>query len=94
VIHPRTANRRDKNERAIIESLRAAGAVCLQMQPGQGFDLLVLWRGVAHVVEVKNPETSTQLTPNEQAFRDECGRVGVPYWVVMDEAGALDIGLF
>lgn len=50
--------RRDGNEPAIIEALRAAGAFVEQLNGTGTPDLLVLYRGTLTLIEVKNPEQS------------------------------------
>lgn len=52
----------DDNQPDIVKALRMAGAyVCIVGQP---YDLLVAWRGLWHVLEVKDPSKS----PAQQAL--------------------------
>jgi hypothetical protein len=76
------ANRRDQNEPPIIELLRRLGCVVIQMQPGQGFDLLVIaWNGV-HLVEVKNPAYAFELTHDEALLKIRVEAIGGEYHVI------------
>lgn len=50
------AKQRDKNERAIIDALTAAGCAVQPLNQAGVPDLLVSYRGVLHLVEVKNPD--------------------------------------
>ncbi len=53
----RYARKRDANEREVITALREVGA-CVQQLDGSGVpDLLVLYLGVLHLLEVKDPQT-------------------------------------
>lgn len=71
----RRAARIDENQPAIVEALREVGASVLHLHSiGEGCpDLLVGFRGVNHLVEVKDsrkPPSARRLTPDEQRFAD------------------------
>ena len=81
---------RDKNEKDILEFLRARNVSYTQMHEGDGFDLLV-WIQPAEFWEVKNPaqamgdQVLTRVEAEAQAY---CMEVGIPYVVIhsVDEA--------
>ena len=50
------ARQRDKNERDIVAALKAAGASVQQLDGTGVPDLLVSYRDVLHLIEVKNPD--------------------------------------
>ena len=50
----RRAKRRDENEAEIVAALRQLG--CLVWQLDEPCDLLVVWKGQKHLLEVKNPD--------------------------------------
>lgn len=61
------AKRRDANEAAIIEALRAIGCTVQPIDQGSGVpDLLVGRSGVTLLVEVKNPETAFSVKGGER----------------------------
>lgn len=75
--------RRDANEGAIREALKAVGASVYMLD--QPVDLLVGWRGQTYVLEVKTAEG--RLTPNEHDFFQAWA--GGPALIVRSEAEAL-----
>lgn len=82
----------DANQAAIVDALRKLGAlVHSTARLGGGFpDLVVLWRGVVLLVEVKDgrkPPSARKLTPDELAFRD----LGWPVHVVESVEQALQL---
>jgi len=81
--------RRDGNERHIIDALEAAGAFVRQMRVGAGFDLLVIYQGVTHVMEVKQP--GGKLTPNEKLTQSKVIIAGGSYHIVNTIDDALEI---
>ena len=76
------ANRRDQNEPPIVEVLRRLGCVVIQMQPGAGFDLLVIARNGVHLVEVKNPAYAFELTHYESLLKINVEAIGGEYHVI------------
>ena len=67
------AQKRDKNEREIIEALEKAGAlVCMLVLP---VDLLVLFRNRWHLMEIKGPVG--RLTPYQVNFIRQAGESNV-----------------
>lgn len=84
------AQRRDGNEKEIIDALRAAGVYVDQMPVGSGFDLLCAHVRVLAVMEVK-PVGVWKLTEAEQEVADSLRAQGVIYYVVHDPIEALDI---
>ena len=71
--------RRDKNQLSMVAILRSLGAVVWDTADlgGDVLDLIVHWRGMTRVVEVKQPGHQHMLTPNEEASIDELANVGV-----------------
>ena len=82
------AQRRDGNEREIINTLKAVGAVVLQMDRSEGFDLLVCWHGQIYVMEVK--QRGEHLSDREREVALEVRRQS-EYYVIHDKVEALDI---
>ena len=89
------AQRRDANEPEIIRAYRDVGAYVQQMDKDDGFDLLVCFRGQAHIVEVKNPRKQQtreglikMLTENELEVMRAVEATGVRYNIVTNEAEA------
>lgn len=68
----RHAKARDANERAIVEALRHAGAYVVQLD--KPLDLLVGFRGIWHVIEVKMP--NGRITPAQETFFDDVRKHG------------------
>lgn len=81
---PKHAQKRDDNERAIIDAL-PTGASYLQMDASDGFDLLVTWRGRHYVVEVKNPDQPWALTENERGTKLLIELGGGAYHIIQTE---------
>jgi hypothetical protein len=72
----RTAARRDGNERPIIDGLVAVGATVKQLSLKGVCDLLVGFRGVNYLIEVKEPKG--KLTPDQiDFFEDWRGQKGI-----------------
>ena len=71
--------RRDTNQLSMVAILRSLGMVVWDTADigGDVLDLVVSWRGVTRVVEVKRPGHRHMLTPNEQASIDALAFVGV-----------------
>jgi len=71
----RYANRIDANQNKIVDALRGAGAFVRIVTQGDGIpDLLVAYRGVTILMEVKDgdkPPSARKLTEAEQKFFDE-----------------------
>ncbi len=73
---PHYAARVDANQPEIVKDLRAIGATVQPLhQVGKGCpDLLVGFRGINHLLEVKDgdkPPSKRRLTPAEQRWHDE-----------------------
>ena len=88
---PSRANRRDLNEAAIVSFWRCVGCYWIPFVPGQGADGLLFALNGVHLVEIKNPETSWKLTPEELALKSSVERMGHKYNVIqtLDEAQGL-----
>jgi len=88
-----TKNKRDKSEHEIVSFWRSVGATWLEMPGEVGFDGLLVYRTLVHIVEIKSPG-SWKLTPHEVEVRERCEFEGVRYNIVetVEEAGQL-IGL-
>lgn len=79
-----SAGSRDHNEPEILAVIRQYGIDYLLMPEGMGFDVL-LFLSPLHCVEIKNPErppSARKLTPVEQARKDVCDGLGIPYRVI------------
>jgi hypothetical protein len=76
------ANRVDSNSSEIVAAAEKIGATWIQQDRNAGFDILVLYRGKLHVVEIKHKSTKNRLTDNELVMRAECQLQGVDYVVI------------
>lgn len=65
----RRASRKDANQAAIVEALRAVGVVVRVVNQEGLPDLLTYWHGVWLPIEVKQP--GERLTPAQEQFRTE-----------------------
>jgi hypothetical protein len=74
-------NKRDASEAGIVEVLRVAGALVYRLD--RPCDLLVYYRGVIRVVEVKTGKG--KLTENQKEFRKHW-----PLHIIRDVDGALE----
>lgn len=90
----RVASKIDTNQPAIVRALRQMGArVQVLSNVGKGFpDLLIAYRGVFALVEVKDGgkvPSAQKLTPDEERWHEEWQHEG-PIFVVssIDEAQA------
>lgn len=82
---PYYANKRDIDERALIDFAEAAGFYCHQMPREVGFDLLVVGPQVVLIVEVKNekdPPSKQALTDREREVKRRVEHVGGAYYKV------------
>lgn len=78
---PPRARKVDANQPIIVAALRKIGACVIDLSGvGEGvMDLLVIYRGVTHMVEIKNParkQKANGLTPAQIAKHAEIGRAG------------------
>lgn len=83
------AQRRDKNEREIIDALESAGASVFQMDKSTGWDLMVFYRGNEYVAEVKRPDKKIKLEDNEMDACEIITRQGCKYHILTDVEQAL-----
>ena len=88
----RRAARIDANQPEVVAALRQAGALVIPTHMvGGGFpDLVVCFRGVTLLMEIKNgrlPPSAQLLTPDQLAFHAEW--TGGPLCIVNDVEGAL-----
>lgn len=83
-----TKNKRDTNEAEIVEFFHNLGACWVPMDRNAGFDGLLLYRGILHIVEIKMPAERNHLTQAERKRRDEAEERGIAYNVIcsVDEA--------
>ena len=76
--------KKDDNQDAIVKALRAIGCTVYYIK--EPVDLLVGFRGRSFVLEIKNPEKSWKLTPQQvEFFRDFTGEA----YIVEDDGQAL-----
>lgn len=70
----RRAARVDRNQKQIVDGLRSIGAsVLITSQLKNCFDILVGYRGVTYIMEIKDgdkPKSQRKLTKGEQEFKD------------------------
>jgi len=78
----KNTNKRDGNEKEIIAFFIKAGASMVQGSIGQGYDLLVLYRGLLHVVEIKMPSERKHLTESEKSLKHMAESHGIAYNVI------------
>lgn len=83
------AERRDNNERDIIDALTAVGCFVRQMSAGAGFDLLVIHDGQTFIFEVK--QHGRHLTQAEAMTARKIEMAGGNYHIVYSDLQALDI---
>jgi hypothetical protein len=76
------ASKRDRNEPAIISLLHRLGAQVIQLEPGQGADLIVIAENGIHICEVKNPAYKWELTQDESLMKMRVERVGQQYHIL------------
>ena len=77
-------NRRDGNEKPIVDGLRRRGVKVIRMD--EPFDLLVGYDQRLHGLEVKNPATGGKLTKQQVDFHLAWGEFGVHAVETLDEA--------
>ena len=77
-----TRNKPDSNKAEIVAAIRQLGAVWVDMGREAGFDGLLLYRGMLHIIEIKHPSTRTHLTDNEWQVKFEATQQGVEYNVI------------
>ena len=79
----------DRNQKEIVEELRAFGAEVLHIhQLKNCFDILVFWNGNIYPMEIK-ASTKDTLTEGEQIFKDKIEAVGCKYHIVYDKEHAI-----
>lgn len=93
---PPRARKVDANQPAIVDALRKIGACVIDLSGvGVGvMDLLVIYRGMTHMIEIKNPARKQKnggLTPAQIERHAEIGRAGGEVHIIrtIDEAIAL-----
>ena len=86
-----TRNKPDSNKAEIVAAIRQLGAVWVDMGREAGFDGLLLYRGMLHIVEIKHPDTRFDLTPHEREIQLQAHLQEVDYCVItsVEEAVAL-----
>jgi hypothetical protein len=75
------ADRHDANQAEIVAALRSMGATYVQQDRNAGFDILVLYRGRMHLVEIKSGKR-WKLTPNELRMQGDAWGQCIPYNVI------------
>ena len=82
----------DKNQPEIVKALRASGAAVLHChQLKNAFDILVGYRGVLYMVEIKMPGKANTVTEGENKCLEMFEKVGCKYHVVTDIQEALAV---
>ena len=85
------ADRRDINERKLVDFWKALGFAWIPAKPGQGFDGLLITRLDIHVVEIKNPQRKWKLTDCERKCKEAIERLGQSYNIVETMQDAEDL---
>lgn len=86
------AQRRDNNEKDIIDYARRENCAVIQMDKSAGFDLLIISpRTGTHIIEVKNPAVKWRLEPAEQKRKEQIESAGGMYHIIFypSELGAI-----
>jgi hypothetical protein len=78
------SDKRDANEKEIVEFWRGVGAVWIPMSRTAGFDGVLVYRGVTYTVEIKNPACRWSFTRAEAKRKAEIENAGGEYWLVCD----------
>ena len=78
------ADRRDNNEKEIVQFWQALGYAWIAAKPGQGFDGLLVTPLDIYVIEIKNPRRNWKFTECEQRTKDMIEALGQEYHVVED----------
>ena len=87
-------NRRDENERQLVEFWRAMGCHWVEMSRHAGFDGVLVALNGTHIVEVKNPARRWALTAAEVARKQAVEAAGGVYHIVeTDDDARKVIGL-
>lgn len=82
-LHRRNA-KRDDNKQAIVDRLLQLGAQATRLS-GEGVpDLLIAWRGISRVAEVKRPKG--KLTPAQVTFHAKWNGEPIPILTDADDA--------
>ena len=81
--------KRDRNEPAIVKALNDCGAITYRLS-GTGLpDLLVGWRGVWLLLEVKAPKG--RMEPDQVIFHATAKALGLPCYRVNTDEAALEV---
>ena len=77
----------DANQPEIVKHLRQLGAGVIHThQLKNAFDILVMFRGITYIVEIKQPKE--KLTPGEEKCKQLVESKGVKYWVITSKEEA------
>lgn len=86
------AKKVDANQAEIVAALEAIPGVTV-VDIGKPLDLLVGYKGITHLFEVKNPDGKNRLEPDQEKFlSDWTGREPVIVRTIDDCLSALGIG--
>jgi len=82
--------RRDQNEREIIDFAEKVGIAMKQAGKNEGYDCLAICRGKIAIIEIKNHDRmpksknrESMLTPNEKNAKAWFEANGVPYHIIL-----------
>jgi len=75
-------NKRDANEKSILEFWRKFDTFWIQALPGQGCDGFLFHAGTVYVVEIKNPATRWKLTKEEDRTKTMVESIGIGYRII------------
>lgn len=68
-MRPHRYNRRDDNEREIMDCLEKLGATVARIGERNIPDLLVGFQGRTYLLEIKNPQGLNRLSPGQSEFQ-------------------------
>ena len=85
----RVLNRRDANESELVAVWQDFGALWIPMTRDTGFDGVLVYRGLNHIVEIKNPARKWELTDAEKKRKAEVEAAGGAYNIVQTKNDAL-----
>lgn len=85
-------DKRDANEKALVDLWRGLHCHWIPMDRNAGFDgvLISPFTGV-HIVEVKNPDAKWKLTENEQKTKAEVEARGATYNIIETDTQAVKL---
>jgi hypothetical protein len=87
-------DRRDSNEKKILDIFKRAGGFWQPCTRMQGHDGYLILHGMIFAVEIKDgekPLSQRLLTPREKQFKRNLELRGVRLWIILNEEDALNL---